>query len=362
MIFLKDAVITTIALCKRGKNKLRTLYKSADASLEVQTLVKASTEQGELLAVVYAPDRPDDDGDAMTAKEIRKAAHRAMREGIELDIEHDGRTLSRDEAWVAESFIIAKGDERFRDWQDYQGNPVGDLTGAWASLTRLESDELRAAYRRGEFDGVSMFGTAAVEQRKSQSAANVVRRLEGATKEIDMNEEELKAILKAHSTELLAAVDAKLATVAKSADAEGTEDNTDETESDPRPVFKGNVSDSEALRAYQSELAAWELNQRVQKGEITADELATLVKSASEGEPSDEEAGIVAEDSAEVKSLKRRLFKAQKVSNVSKSADEPEGESDEFDAEKAHEFGLSIAKAMSGPSTPGSFKVVPKTD
>jgi len=360
MIRLKDAVITTIALCKRGKNQLTTVYKSADDSLEVRTVVKGNTEAGELLAVVYAPERPDDDGEGMSATEIRKMAHRAMQGGLDIDIEHvDGTKVAKGDAWVAESFIVAKGDERFANWTDYKGNPVGDLTGAWASLIRLESEPLRAAYRRGDFDGVSMFGTAAVEQRKSHAAHDVVRRLEGATTENDMDPKELKEILKAQSEELLTAVDEKITSaLAKAAETEEAE----ETDEDPRPVFKGNVTDSEALIAYKDKLAAWELNQKIAKGEVTADQLAELVKSATEGEPSDDDAGIEKADTPEVRSLKRELFKAQKASNTKSVEKSDEGSDGPLDARAAIELGNEIAKTMNRETEQPGFLTVPKTD
>lgn len=348
MLRLKNAVITSIALCKRGKNKMRTLYKSADGdrALEVRPLIKADIERGELLSVVYAPNREDDDGEGMEPEEIRKAAHRAMQNGLDLDIEHDGRKLSREEAWVAESFIVSKGDERFQDWRDYENNPVGDLTGAWASVIRLESEPLRKAYREGRFDGVSMFGEAVAVQSKSQTA-EVVRHVErAANQEISMTIEELKAVLKAANEEVLAKVDEKIQPILKAmAPKEGDEQKPVEN---PRPVFKGSTADAEALAAYQADLAAWELNQKISKGEITSEQLAELVKSAAEGEPTDEEAGVAKTDTAEVKSLKRRLFKAQKRSNVSKSAEDNADASDDAatDVKKALDMGSKIAGVM----------------
>jgi hypothetical protein len=364
MIHLKNALITSICLCKRGKNKLRTIYKSASngekGELEIQTLMKANLEQGELLNVVYAPERPDSDGEGMSAVEIRKAAHLAAQRGLTLDIEHDGVPIPKEDAWIAETFIVSKGDERFQDWKDYKGNSVGDLTGSWASLIRLESPKLRKAYRDGEFDGVSMFGLAAVETSKSNKAAEkVVRQLEDATKDINMNPEELKALLKAHSDELLLKVEEKIAVISKSV-KKTEEPEVIEVIESTRPVFKGKVGDSEAIAAYRDELASWQLNERISKGEVTVEELDAMVKEAEVGEPTDEQANIAKSDNAEVRSLKRQVFKAQQVSNVESKEGEADESNEASSAKDLVAFGQGIAKSVSRIAP--SFRTVSKTD
>ena len=117
---IRNAKITHVSLCQAGKNKLPVLYK-ADGKDRVrfESLAKATDkfdDQGELLTVVYAPEHRDVDGDIASAEAIKKMAYSFARDGQGLDIEHDGKVLPREDAYVAESFLIAKGDERFADW------------------------------------------------------------------------------------------------------------------------------------------------------------------------------------------------------------------------------------------------------
>ena len=61
------AKISFLSLCPRGMNQIQTMFKSEDGEnheVFLSTLIKGDmTEQGELLAVVYAPDMVDGEGD-----------------------------------------------------------------------------------------------------------------------------------------------------------------------------------------------------------------------------------------------------------------------------------------------------------
>lgn len=172
------AEITHISLCPRGKNGFRTLYKEDDlgssARFEfIDVLTKASDdfdEEGILYACVWAPELPDIDGDVASADVLEKMAHQYLRDHRNVDIRHDEKALPSSRAYVAESFIIQKGDPRFSGMT--YGGDVVDLTGGWGIALKLEDEALRKAYRDGDWDGVSMFGKALFrpEEQVSKSA------------------------------------------------------------------------------------------------------------------------------------------------------------------------------------------------
>jgi hypothetical protein len=170
---LKSLKVDKLALCRRGKNGFGVLYKSADLdssspNFSIEMLCKGMDEQGLLTAVVYAPNRADADGHQASNEVIRKAAHEALKNGLDLNLEHEGEDLDRSDAFVAESFIVQKGDKRFADLKDYDGKPVGDLEGAWAVLVQVENEQLRAKYRKGEWQGISLEGSGRFEVAKSE--------------------------------------------------------------------------------------------------------------------------------------------------------------------------------------------------
>lgn len=335
---IKSATITTIALCRRGKNGMRTLFKD-DGSVELEALVKAGGDN-ELLSVVYAPGRPDDDGDYADAQVIKAFAHEYLRDHRNIDIEHDGKKLPPSAAYIAESFIIAKGDERFANWKDYDDQPVGDLTGAWGTVIKLMDPALQKARRDGELDGVSMFGRAAVERVDTKAASKRVAESLGKARDtqgvLEMNKEEVMAAL--------ASFKADFVTMVKSVVAEAVKP---EPKPEPKveelkmPLFKGSVNDPKALEAYETELRTYEFQKALAAGTLSPEKIAEMRKALAVGEPSDDEAGVTKEDTAKEKELKRELFKLRK----SRNAPERKGDEQEVDLQKAnHNEGLEIAK------------------
>lgn len=350
---ITKADITTIALCRRGKNGMRTLLK-ADGTFEMATLVKALGDN-ELLSVVYAPERPDDDGDYAEAGVIKAFAHNYLRDHRLLDIEHDGKVLAKSAAYVAESFIVAKGDERFANWKDYEGGLTGDLTGAWATLIKLEDPALQKAYRDGELDGVSMFGKAAVEQTDTQAAAKRVAEKLGKSQGTNMNKDELLAALSAFKTDVTTMVKSALTEALTPKPTE----KKDEKATLTAPVFKGSATDAKALESYLTELRTYELNKSIADGTITVERIQELQKALGEGQPSDTEAGIEKADNDEVKGLKRQLFKAQKARNTPERKTDSENEGSETELAKANfTEGLAIAKCVNDRRGVTTMKVV----
>jgi len=344
-----DARITRLALCKRGKNGLKTLIKS-DGTLEVQSLVKADKEARHLLAVVYAPDRVDHDGHTANAEVIQKMAHDFMRNGGQLDIEHDGKVLARTDAFPAESFIVQPGDPRFQSWEDYDGRPAGDLTGAWAVDICIENPALSKAYLEEGWNGVSLFGQAAVEQVSKSVAVDP----EGTE---TMKPEELKAFLEGLQTALVKAV----AEAVKPQEPQATDGKDKDDKKKGYPKFEGDPMDPKALEAFEKSLKAYEINEKIAAGKMTAADLAELRKSLAEDELSDEDAGITDDDSEEVKRLRRQLAKAtRKGTNAPNASTKLEKSQVELD----HEEGLEIAKMINegrhAPSAGTGFTIVSK--
>jgi hypothetical protein len=263
---IKTAKVKHISLVPRGANKMSVLYKD-DGSIEIDTLLLKNEDEGLLTAVVYAPNMIDSHGDFAEAGAIREMAHDFLKSGEGVDILHDGKTLSKDDASVVESFIIAKGDERFVDAKDRDGKPV-DVTGGWAAVIKIDNADLREKYRSGEWKGVSMGGMAVFEE-VAKDDDGLIRKLIKAltqfgkaddtftpTGEVEMTPEDLKkavaeavaeALTKSESpAPVTPAADTKLAKVV-------------EFDEDGKPVFKGDITDAKHRTEYKRELAKYEI-------------------------------------------------------------------------------------------------------
>jgi hypothetical protein len=115
--------------------------------------------------------------------------------------------LKADQASVAETFIVQKGDPRFQGWVDNYGTPV-DATDAWGMLIKISDPGLRKAVKDGRIAGLSLFGLAEVEPiAKSTSILET------------MTEAELKALLDARDAQLLEAITKAVAPKAPAAPA-----------------------------------------------------------------------------------------------------------------------------------------------
>ena len=170
---IKKARAQFISLVPRGANGLTCLYKSADSTVEFGPLSKFDEDKGELVSVVYAPEIRDSQGDIASAEVIKDMAYASAREGVDLDIRHDGKVLSKDRAYIAERFIIQKGDPRFQGWKNYAGQPV-DVTGGWGIVAKIEDPALRKLYKDGAWNGTSLQGPAECEIEKSDIDVDAV--------------------------------------------------------------------------------------------------------------------------------------------------------------------------------------------
>ena len=265
--------IEFITLCKRGANRLPVIYKE-DGHFDYDMLVKTSDnfmEKGELLAVVYAPELRDMQGDIASAAVIKDMMYSAAKRGESVDIRHDGKALSKDQVYVAERFIVQKGDERFTDFKDYDGNNV-DVTGAWATVLKIEDQKLRDHYKAGDWNGVSMGGRADLELEKDddtlvERVVNTFAKALGITnkEDDDMNADEYKKLMEANNGVLAEAIGKSVGeAIAKGSDVDPDDKGKGGDDKTPKaPVFKGDASKPGDVAKHADALVTYELQKDV---------------------------------------------------------------------------------------------------
>lgn len=329
---ITKASIKFISLVPRGANKMPVIFK-ADGSFQTETLIKDEiAEKGELTAVVYAPEIRDSQGDIASADVCRQMCHDFAKNGGQIDIQHNGEPVGRDAAFVAENFIVQKGDPRFEGMTDYDGNPV-DVTGAWATVIKIDSEDLRKTYRAGEWNGVSMGGTATVVEEPEDIGKAVADALAKAkAMEDQMKPEDIQKIAEAVSTSLVTVLknEGLLNQPEPAAPPATTVDEPGED--DEAPVFKGDPTDKAALEKHLRALNAWNLRKTVDFNDPAAVE--ALLKS---------DETLSAKD-REIQALQARLAKLQKGSN------QPAGSPPETQTEmqKCVALGSTIAAIANG--------------
>jgi hypothetical protein len=341
---IRKANISFISLVPAGANKLAPVYK-ADGSIELGTLIKVADgfdEQGELTAVVYAPEHRDSQGDIADASVIKDAAYDFISNGAKVDIKHDGKAVGRDRARVGETFLVQKTDERFHGWKDREDKPV-DLTGAWATVIKIDDPELRKKYRSGEWAGVSMGGTAIVEQEKAGRFDEMLEKLAKFLNpptnpqpepEPDMDETKmLKAISDGFST-----MTAELVKALKPELPKAPEPKPEEK----APIFKGRYDDPRALELHQRETVMFQLR----KGTDFSDP-ASLQAYREQ---------VVALKAAWVEEDKAAGIET-KVSKVGPTVGTPQLPLAEGTIEEQTDYGLALAKAANARA---GFKPVAK--
>ena len=94
-------------------------------------------------AEVYAPNRPDSDGEFMDAEGICKMAYEFMRKQSLDQIDHSHTNELVNGAHIVESFIARKGDPTF-------------IEGAWVVGCHIPKDEDWAKVEKGEWNGFSI--------------------------------------------------------------------------------------------------------------------------------------------------------------------------------------------------------------
>jgi hypothetical protein len=142
---LQDLKVEFISLVDRPANRKELVLKSAKG-IESARIVKIDDEMRRAYGIVYAPDEVDAQDDFASAATIRKAADDFMRAGStgNVDVQHDFEKL--DEVWVAESWIVRKGDALFAE------------EGAWAVGIQVDNAKVWAKLKAGELAGLSLAG------------------------------------------------------------------------------------------------------------------------------------------------------------------------------------------------------------
>lgn len=107
-------------------------------------VIKSDTPDQQLVyGEVYAPMKPDSDGEFMTAEEIQKMAHdfvRSQKMNM-IDTNHDNQLVEG--VSVVESFIARKGDPDF-------------IPGSWVVGVHVNDAATWDAIKKGEINGFSM--------------------------------------------------------------------------------------------------------------------------------------------------------------------------------------------------------------
>lgn len=149
--YLTNAKIRFISLVNKGANKETIIYKSdvpegegveaVDIFVQIE---KSDSSKRLVYGIVYAPDKIDTHGDAMTAEEIEKAAFNFLASGKTdaVDTQHTGKGS---DGYVVESYLVKKGDEVFPDSE-----------GAWAVTIKVTNDDTWDKVTKGEITGLSM--------------------------------------------------------------------------------------------------------------------------------------------------------------------------------------------------------------
>ncbi|MFS4437855.1 XkdF-like putative serine protease domain-containing protein [Paracoccaceae bacterium GXU_MW_L88] len=149
---LTDLTVDFISLVKKpATGKSLTLKDANAARVEPFKIEKADDERMVAYGIVYAPDQVDSHGDSADETTIRRAAYAFMREGRlkNIDTEHSFRN---EVAFIAESWLVRKGDELFPD----------EPEGSWAVGIQIGDPDLWKQVKSGELTGISLAGTARV--------------------------------------------------------------------------------------------------------------------------------------------------------------------------------------------------------
>lgn len=302
---IKRARITHISLCKRGANRSAVIYKSVSEDrgmFDVEAVAKLD-EEGLLTAVVVAPGVTFSDGDVVDqADVIKESCHGWLTECIAngggVDVSHDFKTLAADAVQVCENFIIQKNDPRFADYQ-IDGEPR-DATGGWGVVFKINDETIRARYRTGDWNGVSMAGDAIVEPITMQDFPDALAESLGQTQsELDMDETKLAELIAAQNAPVLGALEALTKALTPNTDT-----NDDSADTATEVKFEGDPSDLDAVRAHQRTLRVAKVDWNDPKS--VADYEAELAKEAADSNDGDAGADLDADTQAQVDALEKQ--------------------------------------------------------
>lgn len=153
MAKLTDLSVSFLSLVKTPATGKGLTLKAADGERPAAfDLVVKNDDMMRAYGVVYAPDQEDAHGDTANADTIRKAQAEFMREGRlkNIDTEH---SFTSEMAYVAESWLVRKGDPLFPD----------EPEGSWAVGIQIGDPDLWKQLKSGELTGISLAGIARME-------------------------------------------------------------------------------------------------------------------------------------------------------------------------------------------------------
>lgn len=254
------AKIKFISLVPRGANLMSVIYKEDDPDqFELSLLTKEEmSDEGEILACVYAPDLVDAHGEAASRDVIKEAAYGYLREGGKIDIRHNDQAVPREDAYVAESFVIQKNDNRFAGMKDTSGKIV-DVTDGWGVVLKIDNPELRKLYKSGAWQGVSMGGKAAFREvsiyEGTYKAPPTTPPSQG---ELTMDEKQITEIVAKTVNATLDAREAAAEKVAK--EAADAKTAADAAAAKQTPEFEGDPSKPEDVQKHLAKISAAKVN------------------------------------------------------------------------------------------------------
>lgn len=303
---ITQAVVNFLSLCPRGKNGFRTLYKADDndptnGDIAFSPMLKATPdfdERGQLVAAVYVPGVVDADGHWTDLAGCEMLAHSFAKGGMKLDLVHDEKPLTPEQVFVAESFVIQKGDPRFEGLKTDDGKAV-DPAGGWGAVLQVQDPALRKAYREGGWGGVSFGGRGKVEE--AEPPASILAKMTRHGDQ-DMTPEEFKKAQeennKALAKMLGETIGAVMVTSLEAVGFKKAEEKKVET-----PTI--DLNDPEALRKAADEAEAKKLDLNDPEALRKHAEKIEKAKKAADGDGKN--------DSEEVKRLKLEKAKADEA-------------------------------------------------
>ena len=163
---LSDIEVVFISLVDKGANKKKIVFKSDNLPedppiFKTIEILKFDAEKQMVYGIVYSPEETDSQGDIASESEIEKAAYGFMkyRRSGQIDKMHNKEA---EEGFTAESWITRKDDALFKD-----DAPIG----SWAVGIKIEKDETWGEVKDKKLTGLSLMGSASVEQlAKSQDS------------------------------------------------------------------------------------------------------------------------------------------------------------------------------------------------
>jgi len=170
---LKNIRVSFISLVRKGANKKQIIFKSSDDDAQQWNvpIKKYSDEKGMVYGIVYAPDEVDSQGEFTTKEEIEQSAYDFMKSLNMLNVDKQHNFKPEEGAFVAESWLIRKGDSLFPKEKE----------GSWAVGIKLEDEDLKKEAREGKLGGLSMAGIADKHVQKADETLNAETLLEKIT-------------------------------------------------------------------------------------------------------------------------------------------------------------------------------------